>query len=314
MPLMRATRVLVLFTAALALPAHAYWSGDSRCGLFRSIGGMLNSFAQTMYTYDGITPTSLGYLNIDHAIEGSTGEAQWYLSPATYSGNIQGQGYIPNCYRAHLDATYVYSVIGNESQGWGSPQVCYYKQPPPPEQWGNGCEYSPIVLNMGNGPYEFTSAADPVTFDIVADGHPLRIAWTAAGSSIAFLALDRNKNGVIDDGAELFGNHTPLRGMSETAVNGFQALQMFDDNQDGAIDVKDLVWWHLLLWTDRNHDGVSQPDELVKLAKTGVTQLGLDYHWTNRADRAGNRLKGEAVFRTTSGSRPYYDVYFVKAP
>ena len=180
------------------------------------------------------------------------------------------------------------------------------------QQW-NG-EYSPIVLNLGNGPYELSSASDPVTFDIVADGHPLRIAWTVAGSDVAFLAFDRNKNGVIDSGAELFGNHTPLRGAEGVAANGFQALQMFDDNQDGVLDKKDLVWWHLLLWTDRNHDGISQPDELVKLAKTSVIELGLDYHWTGRADRAGNRYEGEAVFRTTTGARPYYDVYFVKAP
>jgi hypothetical protein len=131
---------------------------------------------------------------------------------------------------------------------------------------------------------------------------------------VAFLALDRNKNGVIDNGAELFGNHTPLRGVDGTAANGFQALQMFDDNQDGVLDKKDLVWWHLLLWTDRNHDGISQPDELVKLAKTSVIELDLDYHWTGRADRAGNRYEGEAIFRTTTGAKPYYDVYFVKAP
>src|SRR5579864_6636690 len=74
--------------------------------------------------------------------------------------------------------------------------------------YGNcGCESpSPIIIDTTGQGFHLTSAQDGVVFDILADGHPIQISWTAAGSGNAFLALDRNHNGKIDDGNELFGN------------------------------------------------------------------------------------------------------------
>ena len=75
--------------------------------------------------------------------------------------------------------------------------------------------YSPIIIDTRGAGFHLTSAEDGVVFDIVGDGHPIRIAWTAADSGTAFLALDRNHNGKIDNGKELFGNFTaqpPLPG------------------------------------------------------------------------------------------------------
>jgi len=71
-----------------------------------------------------------------------------------------------------------------------------------------GCCSSPIIVDTTGHGFHLTSAEDGVWFDIHADGHPVLISWTATGSGNAFLALDRNHNGRIDDGKELFGNIT----------------------------------------------------------------------------------------------------------
>jgi len=95
---------------------------------------------------------------------------------------------------------------------------------------------SPIVVRTTPGPYTFSGVHPPVMFDINADGTKESIGWTA-DPSICFLALDRNGNNVVDDGAELFGTATPLP--DGTTGNGFIALSQYDDNRDGVIDARD---------------------------------------------------------------------------
>ena len=154
---------------------------------------------------------------------------------------------------------------------------------------------------------------DPVEFDLDADGVLNRTAWTARGSQIAFLALDRNGNGGIDDGRELFGTATMLQS-GLLALNGFLALSEFDSNGDGVVDAVDAQWPSLLLWTDVNHDGLSQPEELRTVAASSIQGIGTEYRWTGRRDSHGNlfRYKGIAFFG--HGRRPIYDVFFIGVP
>jgi hypothetical protein len=68
---------------------------------------------------------------------------------------------------------------------------------------------SPIIVDVGGRGFKLTSAIDGVKFDITGTNKPVQIAWTAAGSLNAFLAIDWNHNGKIDSGKELFGNFSP---------------------------------------------------------------------------------------------------------
>lgn len=172
---------------------------------------------------------------------------------------------------------------------------------------------SPIILDLGDDTYRLTSVWDGVQFDLRNDGVACQIAWTRLGAENAFLALDRNGNGRIDNGAELFGNFTPLQS-GQLASHGFEALAELDANGDGVLDANDSAWATLLLWTDRNHDGASTPDELQSLASSAVTTLELDPALLGRRDQWGNQFRYMAHFRfrqpATETRRTYYDVFF----
>jgi hypothetical protein len=149
------------------------------------------------------------------------------------------------------------------------------------------------VVDTTGGDFKLTSANDGVVFDIFGNGKPIRISWTAPDSGVAFLALDRNGNGIIDNGKELFGTATqqPVR----PALNGFAALAQFDEpenggNQDGVIDQRDAIYHDLLLWIDTNHDGVSQPSELHHLSDFGISSISLAYRKSDKVDQFGNRF------------------------
>jgi hypothetical protein len=178
---------------------------------------------------------------------------------------------------------------------------------------------SPIIIDTTGAGFNLTSAENGVVFDIKGDGHPLHIAWTNGTSGNAFLALDRNNNGLIDSGKELFGNYTEQPPSNDP--NGFLALAVFDKpenggNGDGIIDERDDVFSHLLLWIDENHDGVSQPNELYSLPELGVFSLELKYIESRHTDEFGNRFRYKSVINPdpndgeSKDGRFTYDVFF----
>lgn len=95
--------------------------------------------------------------------------------------------------------------------------------PNDPSAWDCNCPVSPIVIDLEGKGLWLTDAANGVLFDIAGNGIPIKMAWTAPGARNAWLALDRNGNGKIDNGKELFGNFTPQPESAEP--NGFIALR-----------------------------------------------------------------------------------------
>ena len=179
---------------------------------------------------------------------------------------------------------------------------------------------SPIIVDTTGRGFHLTSANSGVIFDIAGDGRPVQIAWTAADSGNAFLALDRNHNGKIDNGEELFGNFTPQP--ESNNPNGYLALAEFDKpenggNGDGIIDWHDGVYSKLLLWIDENHDGISQPNELHTLAELGVFSISLRYREEPFTDQWGNQFRYRGVLNPnpldgqSRDGRYTYDVFFV---
>ncbi len=155
---------------------------------------------------------------------------------------------------------------------------------------------SPIIIDVDHSGFSLTDAAGGVVFNILNDGVPLPISWTAASSSNAFLVLDRNGNGTIDSGEELFGDLTPQP--SSAAPNGFLALAEYDKpgnggNGNGRIDGNDTIFSQLRLWQDANHNGISESSELHPLAGL-ISAMDLDYKESRRTDQYGNQFRYRA--------------------
>jgi hypothetical protein len=178
---------------------------------------------------------------------------------------------------------------------------------------------SPVLVDvLGNG-FDLTDAANGVDFDINADGTLERISWTAVGDD-AWLAIDLNGNGVIDNGTEVFGTFSP-QPVPPAGVekNGFLALAEYDKlpaggNLDGQITASDAAFSQLRLWQDLNHNGVSEPSELHTLIEFGLATLELRYKESKKTDEHGNQLRYRAKVKDVHGrqiGRWAWDVFLL---
>jgi hypothetical protein len=161
-------------------------------------------------------------------------------------------------------------------------------------------------------------------FDINNDGRLEKLGWTDPVFDVGFLAFDRNGNGVVDGGHELFGNATP-QGLA-TASDGFDALVELETPaygfsvQDGVIDAQDAAFAQLLIWVDRNHDGISQQSELQPASSHGLVAIETTYRKSRRQDQHGNeyRLRGISWWSKSPSSsqreaRFLYDVWLAES-
>lgn len=265
----------------------------------------------------------------------------WAEAQANYG--VVGWGLFTGKSKNYLIRRENVSYAGYYLRQWDGTTYRDFGQPPPPPPPPDGepcqmdpetgnltCEgggNSPIILNIGKEHKKFTSykissPEDGVFFDLNADGTPERLGWPEKNSELAFLALDRNGNGVIDDGTELFGNFTV-----QGRTNGFSALQILvNSNGDGSIDAQDPGFANLLLWVDDNRNGLSEPEEL-SAASTRVVGIGLGYFEMPYVDKNGNefRFEGGVVMTEDAGKikhkehyhdapRPVYDVFLSVQP
>lgn len=188
-----------------------------------------------------------------------------------------------------------------------STEECQYPWNDETQSWELSWCASPIMMPIGSDKreikqkdYRLTDPAHGVLFDLNGDGRLELVAWTAPGSKLAFLALDRNGNGTIDSGAELFGNHT-LPG----AGNGFDALSQSTPCK-GLVREGCALYEQLLLWEDDNHDGISALEELHKFSDHYLGISG-GYVDDGLRDEYGNefRFRGTAAVRDPGKNKHY---------
>jgi hypothetical protein len=301
-------------------------AGNGSCGeaLLRIVNGELLSASITVWTKDAFGASCELTDTIAHEFGHLLGEEHTPDPFGACLGHIMGGTFVGGTRSVFADDCAV------ADQMWETPQ----ETPPPSDPWCNaycwtdcvnnvcpgdhpdtGC---PILIDVENDGIHLTGLDDPVWFDIDADGDVELMSWTNQEEGL--LALDRNGNGSIDDGGELFGDATVLANGTR-AANGYLALAELDSwafggNGDGQIDAGDAGFASLRLWVDEDHSGTSRPGELLTLAAAGVRQIGLDYRMSRRRDRHGNdfRFLGRAWKEGRRGVvRPVltWDVFFL---
>jgi hypothetical protein len=159
----------------------------------------------------------------------------------------------------------------------------------------------PLALDLDGDGIETIGLRDgkPILFDHDGDGIKTGTGWLK--SDDAWLVLDRNGNGTIDSGRELFGVDT-LKSNSKLATDGFDALRDMDSNIDEKIDQSDLVFDQLRLWRDSNQDGISQIGELSSMNANGIVSISLKSKASSINLGNGNFQTAAAIFSRSDGT------------
>lgn len=294
--------------------------------------GQFNWLQYTVSTSGALDICGQWFVTTSASVSGVSGSS--YSKTGVLYSSIQKQVPVPHYNTTYVTSgTHVATTVWPLFNVWQHTQSSAYIQAPPPEPDPSDdfCDdshcledgdISPIIIDTRRNGYHLTGPADGVWFDLDADGIPERVSWTRQDSDDAFLAMDRNGNGRIDDGSELFGNHTPAfaSGSNATAANGFEALRFLEwagygqpvspASVDEVIDANDPVFGRLLLWRDANHNGISEPEELSLAVDAGIVRIETEYRETGRIDRFGNQFRQRAMLQWSDGARgPVYDIW-----
>ena len=167
---------------------------------------------------------------------------------------------------------------------------------------------TPIILDLNNDGIQTLSVSDGVKFDLFATGNKVNTGWVSGNDGL--LVMDRNHDGQINDGSELFGSSTTLS-TGQKAADGYAALRELDTNQDGVLNSKDAAFADLQVWVDANSDGITEAGELKSLASLGIA--GISTQATVDLSKNNGNLQGlVSTYETTDGAtHTAADVWFV---
>jgi hypothetical protein len=167
---------------------------------------------------------------------------------------------------------------------------------------------TPIVLDLNGDGVKTQSIGAGVKFDLFATGNQVNTGWVS--NSDGLLVLDRNHDGKVNDGSELFGSSTTLADGSK-AADGYQALKELDSNGDGVINQGDAAFADLKVWVDANSDGITEGGELKSLADLKITSISANAD-VNLSKDNGNLIGLTSSYQTADGaSHAAADVWFV---
>jgi hypothetical protein len=161
--------------------------------------------------------------------------------------------------------------------------------------------YDPIVFDLDGDGIETVGLKAGVKFDGNADGIKTTTGWV--GKDDGMLVWDRNGNGQIDSGRELFGDQTVLAN-GQLAAHGFAALAAQDTNRDGKVNALDANFAQFKVWQDLNQDGISQANELFTLEQKGIKSVNVQASENANGGTAfdGGRITQTGSYTKTDGT------------
>ena len=159
----------------------------------------------------------------------------------------------------------------------------------------------PLVFDLdGDGITTVSLEESNAFFDLDNNGFAEKTSWIGAKEGL--LAYDKNGDGIINGGNELFGDRTLMKDSKTLASSGFTALAEYDNNKDGKIDSNDAIYTLLRIWQDSDGDGIASAGELKQLVDLGIVSIGLSYNNTGVTDGANNIQVRTGTFTLADGS------------
>jgi hypothetical protein len=155
----------------------------------------------------------------------------------------------------------------------------------------------PLILDLNRDGKIDTSGTR--FFDLDSNGTKEVVSWASGGDGL--LVIDKNGNGKIDGGTEVFGDRYVMSD-GRVAKSGFEALSDIDSNGDGVVNADDEGFSNLRLWVDLNGDGAYADGELVSLKTAGVESISLGSEVSGILDENGNEVISQGRFVWSDGA------------
>jgi hypothetical protein len=279
-------------------------------GYTTGVGIQFNTNTDILFSCDGFRKVAMHEFGHSQGLDDTQGGGGSSVMNQMSGANDSG-GNIP-MYPTSCDVNAATWYQPSDPCAFGCPPGyttnCVGDQQPDPLHCNCCINYSPILIDLSGNGFNMSSAGNGVWWTINDQGASIQIGWPLHADDV-WLARDRNHNGLVDNGSELFGNTTRLSD-GTIAEHGYAALADLDANNDGEIDRSDPGFASLLVWSDRNRDGASAADELAGVAAAGIRSLSVNFRESRRRDQWGNQFRYVSFVTLRGGRRVLsVDVY-----